>query len=98
MLGYIGSSRKQHDAGLAELERAVWLNPRAAFAHHLLARVLEFTGRSREAIDHLHRPPLSLQVPALADPAPSHFSLQRFEELAHADESLQLFSSNVRGP
>ena len=95
-------SRKQHDAGVAELERAVSLNPSAAFAHHLLACVLEFSGRSSEAIGHLHMvtrldPHYRFKSQALADLALSHFSLEQFEEgLAHAEQSLQLFSSNVR--
>jgi adenylate cyclase len=95
-------SRKQHDAGVAELQRAVSLNPSAAFAHHLLACVLEFSGHSRDAIDHLHMvtrldPHYRFKSQALADLSLSHFSLQQFEEgLVHADESLQLFSSNVR--
>ena len=95
-------SRKQHDAGVEELERAVSLNPSAAFAHHLLACVLEFSGRSSEAISHLHMiarldPHYRFKSQALADLALSHFSLQQFEEgLAYADQSLQLFSGNVR--
>jgi len=95
-------SRGQHDAGVTELERAVSLNPSAAFAHHLLACVLEFSGRSSEAIDHLHMvmrldPHYRFKSYALSDLALSHLSLQQFEEgLAHADQALRTLSSNVR--
>jgi adenylate cyclase len=95
-------SRGQHDAGVTELEQAVSLNPSAAFAHHLLACVLEFSGRSSEAIDHLHMvlrldPHYRFKSHALSDLALSHLSLQQFEEgLVHADQALQALSSNVR--
>jgi len=95
-------SRGQHDTGVAELERAIELNPSAAFAHHLLACVLEFSGRSTEAIDHLHivlrlDPHYRFKSQALSDLALSHLSLQQFEEgLVHADQALQALSTNVR--
>jgi adenylate cyclase len=95
-------SRNQHDASVAELERAVSLNPSAAFAHHLLACVLEFYGSSSEAIGHLHTvmrldPHYRFRTQALSDLALSHLSLQQFEEgLAYADQALHALSSNVR--
>jgi len=95
-------SRGQHDAAVTELERAVALNPSAAFAYHLLACVLEFSGRSSEAIGHLHTvmrldPHYRFKSQALSDLALSHLSLQQFEEgLTHADHALQAQSSNVR--
>ncbi len=94
--------RKRHDAGVEELERAVSLNPSAAFAHHLLACVLEFSGRSADAIEHLHLitrldPHYRWKSYSLADLALSHLSIERFEEgLAFADQALQVWSGNVR--
>jgi len=95
-------SRRRHDAGVTELERAIELNPSAAFAHHLLACVLEFSGRSSESIDHLHivlrlDPHYRFKSQALSDLALSHLSLQQFEHgLTHADQALQAQPGNVR--
>jgi adenylate cyclase len=94
--------RRQHAAAVEELRRAVGLNPSAAYAHHLLACVLEFSGQSRESIDHLETvlrldPHYRFKAYALADLALSHLSLGEFEDaIIFADQALQLTPTHVR--
>jgi adenylate cyclase len=94
--------RRQHLQAVEELKYAVGLNPSAAYTHHLLACVLEFSGYSREAIEHIKTvlrldPHYRFKAYVLADLALSHISLGNFEEaLTFADQALQLNPTYVR--
>ena len=94
--------RRQHAQAVEELRCAVSLNPSAAYSHHLLACVLEFSGQSRESIEHIEKvlrldPHYRFKVYALGDLALSHLSLGAFEEAVHcADQALQLAPTYVR--
>ena len=95
---------QEHEAAVRELERAVSLNPSATLAYHLLACVLEFSARSREAIASLHTiakldPHYHYRFESFrfSDLALSHLSLGEYEQgLAFACQSLQVFPGNVR--
>ncbi|MFN0318346.1 MAG: tetratricopeptide repeat protein [Burkholderiales bacterium] len=50
VLGWISLWKKQHDAGIAELERAVSLDHNSDWANTYLAETLNFAGRPDEAI------------------------------------------------
>jgi TolB-like protein len=50
VLGWTSLWRKQHDVAIAELERAVFLDPNSEWAYGFLAEVLNLAGRPDEAI------------------------------------------------
>ncbi len=50
VLGWNSLWKKQHDVAIAELERAVSLDPNSEWAYAFLAEALNFAGRSDEAI------------------------------------------------
>jgi TolB-like protein/Flp pilus assembly protein TadD len=103
MLGltYLWAER-EHDLAVKAVQRAVELNPSAAFAYHLLACVLEFSGRSAEAIPHLHAikkldPRYKFESVAIADLALSYLSLEDFEKsVDYANKAIHILRSNVR--
>jgi TolB-like protein/Flp pilus assembly protein TadD len=49
-LGILYTMMRQHDKGIAEIERATALNPNLAFSHFRLGWALRFAGRPEEAI------------------------------------------------
>jgi adenylate cyclase len=95
-LGWDSLWKKQHDVAIAELERAVSLDPNSAWACAFLAEVLNYAGRPDEAIGFAKKamrldpnyPPWA--VFHLAD---SYFQLRRYDEaLAALQDTLR------RGP
>ena len=95
-------AKREHELAVAEVERSVQLNPSAALAYHFLACVLEFSGRSADAIPHLHTirrldPHYRFESVALADLALSHLSLEQFEQsVDYAKQAIRVMPSNVR--
>ena len=83
VLGWNSLWKKQHDVAIAELERAVSLDPNSEWAYGFLAQVLNFAGRPDEAIGFAKKamrldpnyPPW--QVFHLAH---SYFLLRRYDE------------------
>ena len=49
-LGFLYSTTKQYDKGVAEAEKAVVLDPNSAMAHVMLGKTLSFAGRWEESI------------------------------------------------
>lgn len=95
--------RREHDAALARLERALALNPSAASAHHGMACALELCGRPGEALPHLETvrrlDPSYLNSASLyGDFALTHLLLRDFEQAArHARQSIAAMPHYARG-
>ena len=83
-------------------ERAVTLNPSAPLARHLLACILEFSGRPAEALPHLEAilrldPRYRFRSLAIADQSLCHLLLGNFDEaILLADKAVRLQPGNVR--
>jgi len=68
ILGWVQCWKKQHDQAVAEVERAIALDPNDADAYARLAHILKIVGRSEEAIEAMkkamrlnpHHPPFYL--------------------------------------
>jgi adenylate cyclase len=55
LLGHIFLLKRQHDKAIAEGERAIALNPNAAYSYMLLAATYRFSGRAKESIPLLEK-------------------------------------------
>lgn len=95
-------AKREHELAVDAVQRSVDLNPSAALAYHLLACVLEFSGRSADAIPHLHTiqrldPHYQFESVALGDLALSHLSLEEFDtSVEFAKKAIRVLPSNVR--
>ena len=98
MLGRVDTALGDHSSAIAELERAIHLNPSFALAHFGLALCLLFTGRSKAAIPEFelaeqlspHDPYLSVFQ---AVRAVAHCLLGQFQQ---AEESARRASRHPR--
>jgi adenylate cyclase len=82
-LGNVHIWKRQHDRAVAELERAIALEPNFANSHIILGWILHFVGRSEEGIEAINRgvrlDPLYQDI-YLHWLAAAHFQLGRYEE------------------
>lgn len=77
--------RRDHDASLARLNRAVYLNPSSSIANHAAACALEFAGMPGEALPHLRLilrldPRYANNAAMLADMSLSYLQLGQFAD------------------
>jgi adenylate cyclase len=92
VLGWISLWKKQHDPAIAELERAVSLDPNSVWAYGYLAETLNFAGRPDEAIGFAKKamrldPKYPTWLPFLL--AHSYSLLRRYDEaIAALQDSL----------
>jgi adenylate cyclase len=92
VLGWDSLWKKQHDVAIAELERAVSLDPNSEWAYGNLAEVLNFAGRQDEAIGFAKKA-MRLDPKYTVWPfmlAHSYFLLRRYDEaIAALQDSLR---------
>ncbi|MBV8923930.1 MAG: hypothetical protein JOZ74_01035 [Bradyrhizobium sp.] len=94
--------KRDFEAALDGVERAVALNPSAPLGRHFLACVLEFSGHPSEALPHLEAilrldPHYRFRSLAIADQSLCHLLLDNLDEaIAAAEKALRIQPGNVR--
>jgi TolB-like protein len=95
-------TERDFSSALDGTERAVALNPSAPLARHMLACILEFSGRPAEALPHLEAilrldPRYRFRSLAIADQSLCHLLLGNFDEaISLADKAVRAQPANVR--
>jgi len=95
-------TERDFSSALDGTERAVALNPSAPLARHMLACILEFSGRPAEALPHLEAilrldPRYRFRSLAIADQSLCHLLLGNFDEaISLADKAVRVQPANVR--